>query len=134
VKGMSELERAQAGGGGASAAVELGRFAAEFRPEPRIGAYRTRRPRPRSMGLIGPQGYIDVFEDLPGSDAENAVGGFDEVVALASGVMTTESVGEGEAGGELFGFDEEAGAVSGPWGICFHAYQPGLKLVMNCDR
>jgi hypothetical protein len=63
----------------------------------------------RSRGLLWSlarrQGYINVFEDLTGSDAENAVGGFDEVVALASGVLPTENVGEGEAGGELLGLD-----------------------------
>lgn len=71
--------------------------------------------------LVGEQGYIDVLEDLARRDAQNAVGGFDQVVALASGVLSPENVGEGEAGGELFGFDQKAGAVGDPWVWCFHA-------------
>ena len=49
--------------------------------------------------------HIDVLEDLTGGDAENAFGRFDEVVAFASGVLTAEKIGEGEAGGELLGCD-----------------------------
>jgi hypothetical protein len=76
---------------------------------------------PRSFFLAGQQRYIDVFEDLTGSDAKNAVGGFDQIVALASGVLTAEDVGEGEAGGELLGFDQKPGAICGPWICGFHA-------------
>ena len=72
------------------------------------------------------QGDVNVFEDLARGDAENAVGGFDEIVALAAGVLPAERVGEGEAGGELFGFDEEAGAIGDPWVRCFHWCQPVL--------
>ncbi len=61
------------------------------------------------------QGDINVLEDLPRRDAKNAVGRFDEVVALAAGVLTAEHVGEGEAGCELFGFDQKTSAVSDPW-------------------
>jgi hypothetical protein len=59
------------------------------------------------LGLVlaGLQGDVNVFEDLAGGDAENAVAGFDEIVAFASGVLTAEDVSEGEAGGELLGFD-----------------------------
>ena len=69
--------------------------------------------------MIGEQGDIDILEDLTWGDAQNAVGRFDEVVALAAGVLTAENVGEGEAGGELLGFDEKAGAIGDPW-RCFH--------------
>jgi hypothetical protein len=55
--------------------------------------------------LASQQGDVDVLEDPLGSDAENAVARFDQVVALASGVLTAEKVGEGEAVGELFAFD-----------------------------
>ncbi len=48
---------------------------------------------------------IDVFEDMTGGDAKNTVARFDEIVALAPGVLTAEGVGEGEAGGELLGLD-----------------------------
>jgi hypothetical protein len=73
-----------------------------------------------SRGLASRDGYIDVLEDLPGGDAENAFGRFDEVVAFASGVLTPEKIGEGEGGGELLGFDQKAGAIGDPWGGCFH--------------
>ena len=73
----------------------------------------------RSCKLIGSfageQGDVDILEDLTGCDAENAVGRFDEIVALATGVLTAEDVGEGEAGGELLGFDQKTGAVGDPW-------------------
>lgn len=70
----------------------------------------------------GQQGDINVLEDLPGRDAQNTVGGFDEVIALAAGVLTSESVVEGEAGGELFGFDQKASAIGNPWSGCFHVF------------
>jgi hypothetical protein len=69
----------------------------------------------RFESVAGEQRHIDIFEDLTRRYAENAVGGFDEVVALAAGVLPSERVGEGEAGGELFGFDQKTGAVGDPW-------------------
>lgn len=51
------------------------------------------------------QGDIDIFENLAGCDAKNAVAGFDEIVPFASGVLPAEHIGEGKAGGKLFGFD-----------------------------
>ena len=50
-------------------------------------------------------GDVDVLEDAAGGDAEDAVGGFDEVVAFASAMLAAEVVDETEAGTELFGFD-----------------------------
>ena len=86
----------------------------------------------RNFGLLrclaGEQGYVDVLEDLARRYAENAIGGFDEIVALAAGMLSPENVGEGEAGGELFGFDQKASAIGDPWVRCFHAGQ----LVPNC--
>jgi hypothetical protein len=70
--------------------------------------------------LIRNDGYIDVFENLPGGDAENAVRKLDEVIAPAAGVLTSESIGKGEAAGELFGFNQEAGAIRDPGIRCFH--------------
>lgn len=51
------------------------------------------------------QRHVNIFEDLTRGNAKNTVGGFDEVIAFASGMLTAENVGEGEAGGELLGFD-----------------------------
>src|SRR4029077_7357146 len=56
-------------------------------------------------------GDVDVFEDAARGDADDAVGGFDEVVAFASAVLAAELVGETERGTELLGLDQEACAV-----------------------
>jgi len=50
-------------------------------------------------------GDVDVLEDAARGDAEDTVGGFDEVVALASAMLAAEMVDEAETGTELFGFD-----------------------------
>jgi len=71
--------------------------------------------------LAGEQGYVDVLEDLARRYAKNTVGGFDEIVAFATGVLSSENVGEGEAGGELLGFDQKAGTVGDPWVRRFHS-------------
>lgn len=73
------------------------------------------------LGLIGEDGHVNVFEKLTRENAENAVGKFGKVVALAAGVLAAEYVGESQAGGKLFGFDEEAGAISDPGICCFHS-------------
>ena len=39
-------------------------------------------------------GNVDVFKDLPRSDAENSVAGLDEVVALSTAMLTAEGIGE----------------------------------------
>jgi len=135
---VRDSERAQARMGGAAVAVGLRTFAAGrehgggedlglcvHRGLGRLGLIRERLIPERS---ICEQGDVDILEDLTGSDAQNTVGGLDEIVALASGVQAAENIGEGEAGAELPGFDEEAGAVSDPWTCCFHEYQP----VWNC--
>lgn len=57
---------------------------------------------------------VNILENLSWGNPENAVGGFDEIVALAAGVLPAKCVGEGEAGRELFGLDEEAGAIGCP--------------------
>lgn len=59
-------------------------------------------------------GDVDVFENLPRSDTKHAIG-FDEVVALASGVLAAERIDEGEVGAELFGLDQEASAIGFPF-------------------
>lgn len=60
-----------------------------------------------AAGRFVTQGHrdIDVLKDAARGDAENTVGGFDEVVALASAMLAAEVVDEAEAGAELFGFD-----------------------------
>ena len=82
------------------------------------------RSSKRLGSLAGEQGDVDILEDLARGDAENTIGGLDQIVALASGVLTAEDVGEGEAGGELFCFDQETGAVGDPWIGCFHECRP----------
>ena len=79
------------------------------------------------LSLADHQGDIDVFENLTGSDAQNAVRRFDKVVAFAARVLTAKSVGEGKTGVELLGFDEEASAVCDPGIYSFHGRQPGSK-------
>jgi len=78
--------------------------------EPPVFPAGTRRRRRTAPA----QGDIDVLEELAGSDAQDTVGGFDEVIALHAAVLSAKNVGEGEAGGELFGFDQKASAISGP--------------------
>jgi len=68
-----------------------------------------------AAGLVGGHQDIDVFEDTARSDAEDAVEGFDEVVAFAAGMLTAEMVDEAETGSELFGFYEKTRAVRLPF-------------------
>ena len=71
-----------------------------------------------SFGELGrflrEQGDVDILEDLTGGDAEESIGGFDEIVTLRAGVLPAKRISEGDAGGELFGLNEEAGAVGDP--------------------
>jgi hypothetical protein len=66
---------------------------------------------------------VDVLEDLTGSDAENTIGGFDQVVAFATAMLATKMIGEAESGIELLGFDEKTGAVRLP----FHWFHGALS-------
>ena|SRR5215831_9722564 len=59
-------------------------------------------------------GDVNVLENLSGGDAQNSVAGLNQVVALASAMLSAEMVGEAEVRAELFGFDKEAGAVGFP--------------------
>jgi hypothetical protein len=69
------------------------------------------KPQGAGSGLIAArsvaqgQGDIDVLEDAARSDAEDTVGGFDEVVAFTSAMLAAEVIDEAEAGTELFSFD-----------------------------
>lgn len=59
-------------------------------------------------------GDVNVFENLTRGDADNAVGRFDKIVALAAAVLAAKRVDEAETGVELFCFDQKACAVSLP--------------------
>jgi len=72
------------------------------------------------LAVADHEGDVDVFENLTRCDAENSVGRFDEIVALAAGVLTAERVGEVETRVELLGFDEETRAVCDPAICSFH--------------
>ncbi len=58
---------------------------------------------------------IDVFENMARGDAENALIGFDEIITLASAMLTSEMIGEAEGGGELLGFDKETSSIRLPF-------------------
>ena len=66
---------------------------------------------------IGSQGHgnVNVFEDPAGSDAQDSVTGFHQVVPFTAAVLPSEMVGEGKTGIELFGFDQESRAVRFPF-------------------
>ena len=129
------VERAKVGGGVARSAVGLRKLANRKRKVDRglaLPCFLRRQSFLRLWSLkrlgsfAGEQGDIDILEDLARGDAENTIGGFDQIVALASGVLTAEDVGESEAGGELFCFDQKTGAVGDPWIGCFHECWPAL--------
>ena len=67
------------------------------------------------------QWNVNVFEDLTRSDAEGAIGGFDQVVSFAAGVLTAERVGEAEVGSELPGLYQKPGAIGDPGVSRFHS-------------
>ena len=83
------------------------------------------------LSVANHEGTVDVFENLTGSDAENSVSRFDEIVALAAGVLTAERVGEIETGVELLGFDKEASTVCDPAIRSFHGAPTGFELVIE---
>lgn len=131
------VERAKVGGGRAGTAIGLRKFAHRQRevdrglapPSFRLGqSFLRLRSLNRLGSFAGEQGDVDIFEDLARSDAKNTIGGLDQIVALASGVLTAKDVGEGEAGGELFCFDQKTGAVGDPWIRCFHECWPVLSF------
>jgi hypothetical protein len=68
-----------AGWGGAAIAAGLGEFAARG-----VGG------GVEYCSVVRRYGDVDVFEDLAGGDADYAVGGFDEVVTFAAGVLAAE--------------------------------------------
>ncbi len=122
---VDRLERVTAGIWGLPVATWLRSFAGELRGQ-------MLRRFPNILGnwiVTSRQGDIDILEDLTRSDAKNTVGGFDQIIALASGVVTAENIGEGEFAGELPGFYEKAGAIGDPWIGCFHKLPTGQVTV-----
>ena len=69
---------------------------------------------------------VDVLEDLARSDAEHAIGGFDQVIALASAVLTAKMIDEAEAGGELLGVDQKTSAIHLP----SNSFHGALTLIL----
>src|SRR5260370_33856153 len=65
------------------------------------------------------QGDINILEDLTGSDAENAVGVFDEVAALRAAALKAENVGAREAGSWALGFYHAPVALPTRCASCF---------------
>lgn len=65
-------------------------------------------------------GDVDVFEDLAGCDALQAVGRFDEVVAFLSVVFASQGVDEVERFSQLLCLDEKARAIRLPFVSCGH--------------
>jgi hypothetical protein len=145
----SRLERAQARAGGAAVVAGLGRFAGEMRGNREQGrscsfakgqGLRQRWERRKIFDCLGVlsvadhEGNVDVFEYLARSDAENSVSRFDEIVALAAGVLTAERVGEVETGVELLGFDKETCAVCDPAIRSFHGAPTGSEIVIKNEK
>jgi hypothetical protein len=58
---------------------------------------------------------VDILEDLARSDAAGAVRGLDQVVTRLATMFATKLVDERERLSELFGFDQEAGAIDFPF-------------------
>ena len=87
-------------------------------------------PRKRSLA-VGDHGDVDILEDLAGRDADDAVAGLDEVVALAAAMMAAERVDKAETGIKLFGFDQKASTVGDPFGGRFHGADP--SAVFDCQ-
>jgi hypothetical protein len=94
-------------------------FRAEFARRDCIGCSRegdrTGIRRRHVVVIRGAHGDVDIFEDLTRGDAEDSVIRLDEVIAFAAAVLAAEVIDEGEAGAELFGFDQEPRAVSFPF-------------------
>jgi hypothetical protein len=53
----------------------------------------------------GEHQHVDIFEYFARSDADDAIGRFDEVVAFASAMLAAEVIDETERRVELLGFD-----------------------------
>jgi hypothetical protein len=92
---------------------------------------RGRGALPDTGFCLGEQRHVDILEDLAWGDAKNAIGRFDQVIALAARVLAAEGVGEGEAGGELLGFDQKTRAVCNPFVRCFHECRPDYLIYLQ---
>jgi hypothetical protein len=70
---------------------------------------------PHGCAMLRRHSYVDIFEDSTGRDTECAIGGLDQVVSLASAVVTAERIDEAEVGVELFCFYQKASAIGFPF-------------------
>src|SRR5581483_5122930 len=66
-----------------------------------------------------PHGHVNVFKNFPGSDAAHTIGRFDKIVAGLSAMLAPENVHERERFGQLFGTNQETGAVDLPFSCRF---------------
>ena len=67
-----------------------------------FGQRKTAAIESRPVFVARPHSDVNVLEDFPRSDAAGAVGRFDEVVAYAAVVLSSQRIKEGERLGELF--------------------------------
>ena len=77
--------------------------------------------------FVGRHGNVNVFEDLARGDAEDTIGGLDQIVAFATAVLAAEVIGEAEAGTELLSLDQKTGAIGLPFHY-FHVVIRWLRL------
>ena len=70
------------------------------------------REWPRIFGAI--KRYIDVIEDRSRGNAARSIGGEHQVVPWAAGVLSSETVDEGERMVELLGANQKASAIRRP--------------------
>lgn len=82
-----------------------------------------------ATGLVRGHQDVNVLEDAARSDAEDAVGGFDEIVSFAAGMLAAEVVDEAETGSELFGLHQETRAVRLPF--LFHVALPRVHCYLR---
>ena len=60
-------------------------------------------------------GDVNVFEDAARGNADDAVRGFDEIIAFATAMLASEMVDETEIRVKLLGLDQKASAVGIPF-------------------
>lgn len=66
------------------------------------------------------QGYVYVFKEFSGSDAEETIEDLDQVIACLAGLLAAEGVGENQRVGKLTSAHDETRAIDGP--ITFHVH------------
>ena len=91
--------------------TERRKWKIEWKARLLAGRFALRRLR---RHVVVTHGDVDVLENFSRRDADHAFGGFDEIVAFASGVLAAERIDEAEVRVELLRFDQEASAVRLP--------------------